>query len=80
MTIPDSMRRYGPIALPGASLVFLLFGPVGGSATDDEEYRNVVVSLVIHARAIWTATTRSGRPIWGSACPIRCTRPSSSTR
>ena len=55
--------------LPVASLVFLLFGPVGGSTMDDEEYRNVVVSLIIHARALldghypfWTSDLGLGMP------------------
>jgi hypothetical protein len=63
------VERYGPILLPVASLVFLLFGPVGGSTMDDEEYRNVVVSLVIHARAMldghypfWTSDLGLGMP------------------
>ena len=50
-------------------MVFLLFGPVGGSTMDDEEYRNVVVSLVIHARALldghypfWTSDLGLGMP------------------
>ena len=50
-------------------MVFLLFGPVGGSTMDDEEYRNVVVSLIIHARALldghypfWTSDLGLGMP------------------
>ena len=65
----DAAARYGPILLPVASLVFLLFGPVGGSTMDDEEYRNVVISLIIHARALldghypfWTSDLGLGMP------------------
>jgi hypothetical protein len=69
VTIPSWLQRYGPVALPGASLLFLLLGAVGGSAMDDEEYRNLVVSLVLHARAIldgqypfWTSDLGLGMP------------------
>lgn len=57
------------MALAAASLVLLLFGLVGGSTTDDEEYRNLVVSLVLHARALfdgyypfWTSELGLGMP------------------
>jgi hypothetical protein len=57
------------VALPIGALVFLLFGPVGGSTMDDEEYRNVVISLIIHARALldghypfWTSDLGLGMP------------------
>lgn len=48
--------------LPAASVAFLLAGAVCGSTTDDEEYRNLVVSLIIHARAILDGTY----PFWTS--------------
>jgi hypothetical protein len=64
------LQRYLPILVPASSLVFLLFGAVGGSTMDDEEYRNVVASMVLHARALldgyfpfWTSDLGLGIPL-----------------
>ncbi len=63
------LQRLLPFVAPVAATLFLLSGPVLGATTDDEEYRNAIASLVLHARAVldgeypfWTSALGFGLP------------------
>lgn len=72
----DSIARaypwLGPVSsgvVPVAAVLFLLAGPVLGGSVDEEEYRNAILTLVLHARALadgvypfWTSDLGFGLP------------------
>jgi hypothetical protein len=62
-------RRLGPPVLPAGALLFLVTGILVGATYDDEEYRNAIISAVLHARALldgvypyWTSSLGFGLP------------------
>jgi hypothetical protein len=57
------LHRIGPVAIPAAAVLFLLSGPLLGSTPDEEEYRNAILTMVLHARALIDGTY----PYWTSA-------------
>lgn len=63
------LLRLLPLAVPVGATLFLLSGPLLGATTDDEEYRNAIASLLLHARAVldgeypfWTSALGFGLP------------------
>ena len=48
----DKGRPHPALGLPIAAVLLLLVGPIVGATPDDEEYRNAIISLVLHARAL----------------------------
>ena len=65
----DKGRPHPALGLPIAAVLLLLVGPIVGATPDDEEYRNAIISLVLHARALldgvypyWTSSLGFGLP------------------
>lgn len=59
----ERLTPLAPFALAAGATLFLLSGPVLGATTDDEEYRNTILSLVLHAKAV----LQGDYPFWTSA-------------
>jgi len=63
------IKRAAPLALLVASAAFLLSGPLIGATHDEEEFRNTLLTSVLHARALadgvlpyWTSALGFGMP------------------
>ena len=57
------IKRAAPLALLVASAAFLLSGPLIGATHDEEEFRNTLLTSVLHARALADGVL----PYWTSA-------------
>ena len=64
-----ALYRLAPYGLPVVSVLFLVSGPVFGAVPDQEEYRNAIIAVTLHARALldgvypyWTSALGFGLP------------------
>ncbi len=71
------VSRSAPVALVAASLLFLLSAALRGTHPDEEEFRNAILTTMLHARALvdgvypyWTSSLAFGLPHPLSPAPI----------